>query len=125
MGRETGGLGLRAWRRLLQVVARSVPKDWNAEIPEVRRLPADITKGNKSAPPAVAPAARASGMYRRACPLRNDTHEREVEISATKQRPAAFVQDSTRARCAPLPPALSRRRPPSENDAGASFEDAR
>jgi hypothetical protein len=59
-GQKQGGSGLRVpVRRLLQVVARSVPKDWNAETPAVRKLPAFITKGDKTAPPAAAPAARA------------------------------------------------------------------
>jgi len=69
-GQKQGGLGLRVpVRRLLQVVARSVPKDWNAETPAVRKLPAFITKGDKSAPPAVAPAAR-SGAGMSALPPR-------------------------------------------------------
>ena len=60
-GQKQGGSGLRVPVRplFLQVVARSVPKDWNAETPAVRKFPAFITKGDKTAPPAVSPAARA------------------------------------------------------------------
>jgi hypothetical protein len=95
MGGETGGLGLRAWRRL-PAVGRKI------------RAPAAAPASERSGDVRIVAIffsqrfgqSGASGMFRRACPL-------------------------TRARCAPLPPALTRRRPPSEKDARASCGDAR